>query len=108
ADIAPARCLPAGGVAATTGKPFVVQLWGTDVELARRWPALARAILRRARLAICASNELAGAALELGARPVRVIPGGVEIPPTVAEPEEPPHVLYAGRLSAEKGVVQLA
>jgi glycosyltransferase involved in cell wall biosynthesis len=108
ADLVHAHWLPAGAVAATTGKPFVVQLWGTDVELARRWPALARAILRSARLAICASNELAGAARELGARAVRVIPGGVEIPATVAEPEEPPHVLYAGRLSAEKGVVQLA
>ena len=108
ADLVHAHWLPAGAVAATTGRPFVVQLWGTDVELARRWPALARAILRRARLAICASNELADAARELGARAVRVIPGGVEIPATVAEPEEPPHVLYAGRLSSEKGVVQLA
>jgi glycosyltransferase involved in cell wall biosynthesis len=71
-------------------------------------PALARAVLRRARLAICASNELAGAARELGAQAVRVIPSGVELPATIAQPEEPPHVLYAGRLSAEKGVEQLA
>jgi glycosyltransferase involved in cell wall biosynthesis len=108
ADLVHAHWLPAGAVAATTGRPFVVQLWGTDVELARRSPALARAVLRRARLAICASNELAAAARELGARAVRVIPSGVVIPAKVAEPEEPPHVLYAGRLSAEKGVAQLA
>jgi glycosyltransferase involved in cell wall biosynthesis len=103
-----AHWLPAGAVAATTGKPFVVQLWGTDVELARRWPGLGRAILRRARVAICASNELAAAARELGARAVRVIPSGVDLPATVSDPEEPPHVLYAGRLSAEKGIAQLA
>jgi glycosyltransferase involved in cell wall biosynthesis len=108
ADLVHAHWLPAGAVAATTGRPFVVQLWGTDVELARRAPALARAILRRARLTICASHELAGAARTLGAREVRVIPSGVDVPAEVGEPEEPPHVLYAGRLSAEKGVAELA
>ena len=36
ADLVHAHWLPAGAVALTTGKPFVVQLWGTDVELARR------------------------------------------------------------------------
>jgi glycosyltransferase involved in cell wall biosynthesis len=108
ADLVHAHWLPAGAVAATTRKPFVVQLWGTDVVFARRAPALARAILRRARLAICASHELAEAARELGAREARVIPSGVDLPDTVAEPDEPPHVLYAGRLSPEKGVAELA
>jgi glycosyltransferase involved in cell wall biosynthesis len=107
ADLVHAHWLPSGAVAALTGKPFVVQLWGTDVELARRAPAVARRILRRARLAICASEELAAAARELGARTVRVIPSGVDVPETVAEPEEPPHVLYAGRLSPEKGILDL-
>lgn len=107
ADLVHAHWLPAGAVAATTGRPFVVQLWGTDVELARRAPWLARRILRRARLAICASHELAAAARELGAREVRVIPSGVDVPDAVREPEEPPHVLYAGRLSPEKGVLEL-
>jgi glycosyltransferase involved in cell wall biosynthesis len=107
ADLVHAHWLPAGAVAALTGRPFVVQLWGTDVELARRarWPA--RRILRRARLAICASQELAGAARELGARAVRVIPSGVDVPEWVGDPDEPPHILYAGRLSAEKGVLEL-
>jgi glycosyltransferase involved in cell wall biosynthesis len=107
ADLVHAHWLPAGLVAATTGKPFVVQLWGTDVELARRAPWLGRRILRRARLAICASEELAAAARELGARDVRVIPSGVDLPVDVGRPDEPPHVLYAGRLSPEKGVLEL-
>jgi glycosyltransferase involved in cell wall biosynthesis len=106
-DLVHAHWLPAGAVAALAGRPFVVQLWGTDVELARRAPWLARAILRRARLAICASQELAEAARELGARGVRVIPSGVDVPERVGDPEDPPHVLYAGRLSEEKGVLEL-
>jgi len=107
ADVVHAHWLPTALVAATTGRPFVVQLWGTDVELARKAPWLARRIIRRARLVICASAELADAARELGARTVRVIPSGVDVPDTVGEPDEPPHVLYAGRLSPEKGVLEL-
>jgi glycosyltransferase involved in cell wall biosynthesis len=38
---------------------------------------------------------------------VRVIPSGVDVPDAVAEPDDPPHVLYAGRLSEEKGVLDL-
>ena len=106
-ELVHAHWLPAGAIAALTGRPFVVQLWGTDVELARRAPWLARLIMRRARLAICASEELAAAARELGAGTVRVIRSGVDLPDSVGEPDEPPHVLYAGRLSAEKGVLEL-
>ena len=107
ADLVHAHWLPAGLVAAAAGRPFVLQLWGTDVELARRAPWLARRVLRRARVVICASQELAGAARELGARTVRVIPSGVDVPDTVGEADDPPHVLYAGRLSEEKGVLEL-
>ena len=107
ADIVHAHWLPAGAVALTTGRPFVVQLWGTDVELARRAPWAAKRILRRARLVVCASQELATAAGELGAQRVRVIPSGVDVPEHVAPPAEPPQVLYAGRLSVEKGVLEL-
>ncbi len=107
ADLVHAHWLPSGAVAAVAGRPFVVQLWGTDVELARRAPWLARGVLRRARLVVCASQELAAAAGELGARSVRVIPSGVDVPESVAEPDEPPHLLYAGRLSEEKGVLEL-
>lgn len=104
ADLVHAHWLPSGIVALATGKPYVVQLWGTDVELARRAPWLFRPILRRARLAIVASEFLASAARELGAREVRVIPSPVELPEHVGEPDEPPHVLFVGRFSPEKGI----
>jgi glycogen(starch) synthase len=107
ADLVHAHWLPLGGIAMRLGRPFVVQLWGTDVELARRAPWLARRILGRARLTLCASNALADAALELGAGEVRVIGSGVEVPPSVGEEAQPPEVLYAGRLSAEKGILDL-
>jgi glycosyltransferase involved in cell wall biosynthesis len=107
ADLVHAHWLAAGAVAATLGKPYVVQVWGTDVELARRMPWLARPVLRRARLVIAASSFLAEQARALGARDVRVVPSGVARPAAVGEPEEPPHVLYVGRLSQEKGVLEL-
>jgi len=84
-----------------------VQVWGTDVELARRAPRLARGVLRRARLVIAASHDLAERAHALPARDVRVIPSGVDLPERVGSEAEPPEVLYAGRLSAEKGVLEL-
>ena len=107
ADLVHAHLLPSGLVGLMTGKPVVVQLWGTDVELARRAPWLFRPIVRRARLVVCASSALAAAARELGAREVRVVPSGVDVPETVGEPEQPPHVLFVGRLSEEKGVLEL-
>jgi glycosyltransferase involved in cell wall biosynthesis len=107
ADLLHAHWLPSGWVAARTGRPFVVQVWGTDLELARRAPRPARRILRRARLVIAASRELAEAARRLGAEDVRVIPSGVDLPPEVGTEAEPPEVLYAGRLSEEKGVLEL-
>jgi glycosyltransferase involved in cell wall biosynthesis len=110
ADLVHAHWWPAGAVARLTGRPYVVQLWGTDVELARRVAVLrplARRVLGSARLVICASRALADEARRLGARDVRVIPSGVEVPTEVGPEEEPPHVLYAGRLSPEKGVLEL-
>ena len=107
ADLVHAHWLPAGAVALTTGKPFVVQLWGTDVELARRAKPLARRVLGRARLVVCASNALADAARELGAQEVRIVPSGVELPESVGEPADPPEVLFVGRLSPEKGILEL-
>jgi glycosyltransferase involved in cell wall biosynthesis len=107
ADLLHAHWLPSGWVAARTGKPYVVQVWGTDVELARRAPWLARSVLRGARLVIAASTSLAESARTLGARDVRVIPSGVDLPDEVGTAADPPHVLYAGRLSAEKGVLEL-
>ena len=107
ADLVHAHSLASGAVAATLGRPYVVQVWGTDAELAQRAPWLVRSILRRARLAIAPSAFLADSARALGARTVRIVPLGVEIPPFVREPEAPPHVLYVGRLAREKGVEEL-
>jgi len=36
-----------------------------------------------------------------------VIPSAVELPEHVGEPTEPPEVLFVGRLSAEKGILEL-
>ncbi len=108
ADVVHAHWLPSGIAGLATRKPLIVQLWGSDVELAKRLPWLFRPILRQARIVICASTALAADARALGARDVRIIPSGVEIPESVADPDEPPHVLYVGRLSEEKGVRDLA
>ena len=107
ADLVHAHWLVSALPALTTGRPFVVQLWGTDVELAGRAPWAARPLLRHARLVLCPSRSLADAARELGARDVRVVPGGVMLPEHVVEPDDPPHVLFAGRLSQEKGIREL-
>jgi len=106
ADVVHAHWLPSGIAALATGKPFVLQLWGTDVELARRLLWLTRPLIRRARVVIGASEFLAAAARTLGAHEVSVIPNGVDIPAAVGDPEEPPHVLFVGRLSEEKGILE--
>jgi glycosyltransferase involved in cell wall biosynthesis len=106
ADLVHAHWIPSALAAEATGKPYVLQVWGTDVELARRAPALVRPLVRRARFVIAASTFLADQARSLGARDVRVVPAGVEIPDNVGDPAEPPHVLFAGRLSEEKGILE--
>ena len=108
ADLVHAHWLPSALPALATGRPFVLQLWGSDVALARRAGQLARPLVRRARVVVCASRALANDADRLGARDVRVIPSGVAIPESVGEPEEPPPALYVGRLSEETGVQELA
>jgi glycosyltransferase involved in cell wall biosynthesis len=107
ADLVHAHWLPAGAVALATRKPYLVHLHGSDVELARRVPRLARAILRRAAAVVCVSAALAEEARRLGALEVVVLPNGVDPPAEVGEEAEPPEVLFAGRLSREKGVLEL-
>lgn len=107
ADVVHAHWLPSTLPALATRRPFVVQLWGTDVELARRAPWAFRPLVRRARVVLCPSRALADAATALEGRDVRVVTPGVALPDRVADPEEPPHVLYVGRLSEEKGVLEL-
>jgi colanic acid/amylovoran biosynthesis glycosyltransferase len=106
ADVVHAHWIPSGLAAIATGKPFVLQVWGTDVELARRAPWLVRPLLSRAGVVIGASSFLADEARRLGAREVRVVPNGVAIPDRVGKPDEPPHVLFVGRLSEEKGILE--
>jgi glycosyltransferase involved in cell wall biosynthesis len=106
ADVVHAHWLPSALPALGSGKPFIVQLWGTDVELARRVRWIARPLLRRARIVLCPSTALAEAALALGAREVRVAPSGVSSPDAVGPSENPPHVLFVGRLSEEKGILE--
>ena len=107
ADLVHAHWLPSALPAVKTRKPFVLQLWGTDVELGRRARWGARHLVKRARLVLCPSQALVGDARALGARDVRVVPSGVEIPEAVGAADEPPHVLFVGRLSEEKGVDEL-
>jgi glycosyltransferase involved in cell wall biosynthesis len=107
ADVVHAHWLPAGAVAVFCGRPFVLTVHGTDLELARRAPRLARRVLRRAGVVVAVSQALAHEAERLGARSVRVIPNGVDVPAAIEPEAEPPEVLFAGRLSAEKGVLEL-
>ena len=107
ADLIHAHWLPSALPAIATRKPFVVQLWGTDVELAARVKWIACRLVGRARLVLCPSEALARAARDLGARDVRVVPSGVSVPDDVGPPEDPPHVLFVGRLSEEKGILEL-
>ena len=80
ADLVHAHWIPSAIAARATGKPYVLQVWGTDVALARRAPALFKPLLRGARLVIAASSFLAGEARSLGAREVRIVPFGVADP----------------------------
>jgi glycosyltransferase involved in cell wall biosynthesis len=108
ADLVHAFWLPNAVVALAAGKPFVVTLPGTDMELARKVPRPAGWALRRVRVALPVADAFAEQARKLGARDVRVIPTGLDLPPEPGEPAEPPEVLYAGRISEEKGVEELA
>lgn len=108
ADLVHAHWLPSAIPALATRRPFVLQLWGSDAAIARRIPWFGRWLLRRASVVVCASSALADDARALGALDVRVIPAGVSVPELTVAPAEPPHILYVGRLSAEKGVRELA
>ena len=81
ADLVHAHWLPSALPALATGKPFVLQLWGSDVALARRVRA-ARAPARPAARGSSSARRRRSPTrrTRLGARDVRVIPSGVAIP----------------------------
>lgn len=108
ADLVHAHWLPSGLPAVVTGKPFVLQAWGTDIELATRVPALFRPLVRQARVVISPSRAVAEALTRMGATDIRVIASGVDLPESLGEPADPPEVLFVGRLAAEKGIAELA
>jgi glycosyltransferase involved in cell wall biosynthesis len=108
ADLVHAHWLPSALPGRATGKPYLLTMHGTDAELARRAPAFFRPVVRAAAMVLCVSGSLTETARSLGAREVRVVPMGITVPDTTVEPEDPPHVLFVGRLSEEKGVLELA
>jgi glycosyltransferase involved in cell wall biosynthesis len=115
ADLVHANWLAGAVVAAFCGKPFVVTLHGSptagrfhDLGLAESAPRLVRWILGRAEAVICCSERLATAMRGCGLRNVRAIPYGVHVPDEVVKEDDPPSVLYVGRLSPEKNIDVIA
>ena len=113
-DLVHAHWLAAGAICILARRRFVLTLHGSgtagrfaDLELARRHPRLVGWIVRRAEVVIAVSNALAEAARRCGARDVRTIPNGVAVPATTAAEADPPEILFAGRLSPEKGIEEL-
>ena len=111
ADLVHANWLAGAAVARFAGKPFVVTLHGSgtagrfsDLGLAEGSPGLVRRLLGPARAVICVSPVLAEAMRGVGIANVHEIPYGVEIPEETAPEEQPPKVLFAGRLSPEKRI----
>jgi glycosyltransferase involved in cell wall biosynthesis len=114
ADVVHAHWLASALVAPAAGKPVVLTLHGSgsagrfeDLQVMARWPRVAGALLRRARIVIAVSEPLAEAARRAGAADVRWIPNGVEVPAEVGEEAKPPEILFVGRLSPEKGIREL-
>ena len=114
ADLVHAHWLAAGAICVLARCPFVLTLHGSgtagrfaDLELARRFPRLVGWIVRRARVVVCVSEALAEAARRCGGRDVRTIPNGVALPADLGREAEPEEILFAGRLSPEKGIPEL-
>jgi len=111
ADLVNANWLAGALIARFAGRPFVVTLHGSgsagrfsDLNLAQRSPRLVRFLLRPARAVICCSEALAVAMRACKVENVHEIPYGVEIPTELGVEDDPPKVLFAGRLSPEKRI----
>jgi glycosyltransferase involved in cell wall biosynthesis len=113
-DLVHAHWLAAGAICVLARRRFVLTLHGSgtagrfaDLELARRHPRLVRFVVSRAEVVIGVSEALAEAARRCGARDVRTIPNGVDLPARTGAEADPPEVLFVGRLSPEKGIAEL-
>ncbi|MCW2950247.1 MAG: glycosyl transferase group 1 [Thermoleophilia bacterium] len=116
-DIVHANWLLTAPFAALAGRPVVLTLHGSgsagrfeDLRIARDFPRLFRWLVRRAAVVIAVSEALADAARAAGARDVRTIPHGVDVPDARTAPPNdgrPLVALFAGRLSPEKGTQAL-
>src|ERR671926_435246 len=113
-DLVHAHWLAAGAICVLARRRFVLTLHGSgtagrfaDLELARRHPRLFGFVVRRAEVVIGVSEALAEAARRCGAREVRTIPNGVDLPAATSDEAEPAEVLFVGRLSPEKGIAEL-
>jgi glycosyltransferase involved in cell wall biosynthesis len=111
ADLVHTNWLAGAVIALFAGRPFVVTLHGSgtaghfsDLSLATRAPRLVRLLLLRAEAVMCCSEPLALAMRGCGLTNVQAIPYGVEIPEDLGQEDDPPLVLYAGRLSPEKNI----
>jgi glycosyltransferase involved in cell wall biosynthesis len=91
ADLVHAHWLVSGLVAATLRRPYVVQPWGTDVALLGRLPWRFPRVVAASRFL---ADAMGGAV---------VVPTAVTIPASGARGDDG-YVLFAGRLSAEKGI----
>ena len=67
-DLVHAHWLPSGRGRAVDAKPVVAQVWGTDVELARRVPWLARAGAASRRVVVAPSTRRSREAARASAR----------------------------------------
>ena len=109
ADVVHAHWLPSALPALATGKPFVLQLWGSDVALrAPHRPARAAHGPARRDRRLRVDGARRGCARPWAPATSGSSRAGSRFPTAVAEPDEPPHALYVGRLSEEKGVRELA
>jgi len=88
-------------------KPLVLTLHGSDIAVASRATAVAGRLARRARVVLAVSESLAAEARQLGARDVRLVPNGIELPDQIGQEADPPEVLFVGRLGPEKGIEEL-
>ena len=107
ADLVHAHWLPAGAVAAATGSRSSSSSGARTSSARRRALACAQDPAPRRGSRSAPSRSSPPRRGSSARATVRVIPSGVDVPEAVGEPDEPPHVLYAGRLSEEKGVLEL-